>query len=335
MLQEFGAGNVEITPVKKSLCAALKKAQSQLLRLQELNDHLKALTELDNLDNVLQHVISPQLRLFLRANIRNYERDGRGRRWTLDEKLVALSIFKRSPKGYRYLCFLLALPSVRTLQRLLQCLPMAPGINHRIIRHAAKRLNPKCRRDKCVILMFDEMFIKKRLIYNEVTGLIEGFADYGIRNGKHQRENEYSEHALVFMVQGLSRRYKQPIGFHFTGKTVTSETLKDLIKEYITALEESGFHVLTTVCDQGPTNRGALGLLMKETDDGQGLTDGYFKVQEGGRKILPLYDVPHLFKSLRNNFMNARWIVWDNIIARYGDLIRAFSLDNKIFRCKR
>lgn len=336
MDESVGEG-AQITPMKKALCDELRKVYARIGDLQKENDHLKALSKHPDLDSILRSLISPTLRLLVLANIRNQHRKGHGRRWTMDEKLRALSIFKRSPKAYRYLCMLFVLPSVRTLQRVLQLLPMTPGINRRVIKHVSQRLKPNSVKDNCIILMFDEMYIKKRLLYNENSGLVEGFEDYGMRKGAdgrfyHDRRSGIADHVLVFQVQGLCRRYKQPVGYHFISGTVSSADLATLIREYIEVLQENGFNVIATVCDQGPTNRGALCRLKKSTPGGQGLKGNYFEV--GGCKIFPLFDVPHLFKSLRNNFMSSTHIVWNNTIAKYNDIVEAIKFQPDLFKLK-
>lgn len=59
----------------------------------------------------------------------------RGRRFTLDEKVLASSLYKPSPKAYRLLSQLLFLPSRRTLQNTLQKVDIMPGINDKIFEH--------------------------------------------------------------------------------------------------------------------------------------------------------------------------------------------------------
>lgn len=68
----------------------------------------------------------------LLSQIRCAKRAPRGRRWTEDEKVIALSLYKRGPKCYSLLRRFIALPSVRTLQTLLSNFTFKPGINGNI-----------------------------------------------------------------------------------------------------------------------------------------------------------------------------------------------------------
>lgn len=53
----------------------------------------------------------------------------RGRKYTMKEKILSLTILKQSAKGYNLLRKLFVLPSKRTLQKLLSFVVLKPGIN--------------------------------------------------------------------------------------------------------------------------------------------------------------------------------------------------------------
>lgn len=337
LVDEVGGVGAEITPIKSALVGQVKKLRRRVQEIQDQADHLKELKKVENVVQLLKPHTTPALMLLLRGEIKNKKRDLQGRRWDIEDKLFALALFKRSPRQYRFLCCLLVIPSIRTLQRVLHALPLQPGLNEALIKHLGENLKKEDRMDPCCILMFDEIFIRKRLFYNEHLGYIEGYCDFGTRkkeNGEsyQDRRGLPADHALVFQVQGLARRYKQPIGYHFVSGTVSSKDLANLVPEYITQLQANGFNVMATVCDQGPTNRKALTKLMSETDNGAGLTNKYFKVGEA--VIYPLFDVPHLFKNLRSNFMRSVKVVWDNTIASYRSIRRVWRYDRGLFRMK-
>nr|CAI5833258.1 unnamed protein product [Callosobruchus analis] len=68
----------------------------------------------------------PTLR-FIVSQIRNQKLKAQGRRYSLDDKILALSIFKETGKGYRYLSKLFSLPSRRTLLSILNKIPFKCG----------------------------------------------------------------------------------------------------------------------------------------------------------------------------------------------------------------
>lgn len=55
-----------------------------------------------------------------------------GRRFTLDEKMIGLAIYKQSPKSYNFLKKIFILPSKTTLKKMISHLDIEAGINPQI-----------------------------------------------------------------------------------------------------------------------------------------------------------------------------------------------------------
>lgn len=88
---------------------------------------------------------------------------------------------------------------------------------------------------------------------------------------------------------------------------MTSVLLSEIIENVIEAVQSTGLKVVSTVCDRAPTNIAAINRLQKRTtvnykNNGQNYTGFGFEV--GSHDIVPLYDVPHLLKGLRNNLVS-------------------------------
>jgi hypothetical protein len=58
--------------------------------------------------------------------------------------------------------------------------------------------------------MFDEMSIRENLHYNQKFGCVEGFEDLG----SHGRTSSIANHALVFMLFGICKKWKQPVAYY-------------------------------------------------------------------------------------------------------------------------
>jgi len=56
--------------------------------------------------------------------------------------------------------------------------------------------------------MFDEM--SDNLHFNQKFGCIDGFKDLG----SHGRTSNTENHALVFLLRGLRKRWKQPVAYY-------------------------------------------------------------------------------------------------------------------------
>ncbi|KOB65014.1 hypothetical protein OBRU01_23343 [Operophtera brumata] len=61
-----------------------------------------------------------------------------GRRFSVEEKIIALSIMKQSPKCYRFLRKIFILPAAQTLTKLLNKANIKPGINKKLFCAAEK-----------------------------------------------------------------------------------------------------------------------------------------------------------------------------------------------------
>lgn len=80
---------------------------------------------------------------------------------------------------------------------------------------------------------------------------------------------------------------------------VKSAVLKTLLVDVITLCQEAGLEVVGTVCDQGAANQAVINSLVRDTAH-DCLRKGFCL---NDQDIIYLYDVPHLFKGVRNNLM--------------------------------
>ncbi|ENN74456.1 hypothetical protein YQE_08948, partial [Dendroctonus ponderosae] len=233
------------------------------------------------------------------------------------EKILALSLFKNSPKGDKLLSKIFALPSTRTLRVLLQNIPFRAGINKAIFDSLEKAVaKMKTRQERMCILLFDEMAIQANLAYKRYNDKIIGLEDYG-----DEKRAVLSDHANVFMLRGIYRQWKQPIAFTFSKGPVRPINLKKMITNLIEHCQSIGLIVIATVCDQGSTNQTAIKILLDETkahflrNNLQRKYDGFFINKQ---EIVPLFDVPHLFKGIRNNLLNKQLIDHANVFMLRG-----------------
>lgn len=82
-----------------------------------------------------------------------------------------------------------------------------------------------------------------------------------------------------------------------------------MIKEIIKECFAIGLDIVATVCDQGATNRAAISMLLKETKElflRKNEANPNFGFIVDDREVIPLYDIPHLFKGIRNNLLTKK-----------------------------
>lgn len=239
--------------------------------------------------------------IFTKLQFREIKKKKMGRRFTKKEKIMALALYKQGPKAYRWLWNVFVLPSPLTLSRLLATAALKAGINESIFKNLKMRVKKMKNSDKLCILMFDEIAIAPHLDYNRKKDEIVGF----VNNGKNIKIR-IADHAIVFMIRGISKNYKQAVAYSFcAGSTEKTELVRQL-KEVIQKLHETGLNVLATVCDQGASNKSAINYLIKETREkylrlNRDWNKNTFEID--GKEIVPLYDAPHLIKGIRNNLL--------------------------------
>ncbi|TGZ34261.1 hypothetical protein DBV15_11616 [Temnothorax longispinosus] len=182
------------------------------------------------------------------------------RRYTVDEKILAISLLQRSPKCYSLIQNLYNMPSSKTLKRLLQKVVLKPGLCKIIIRYLHEKAKKMHNKDKYCLLIWDEIALTPHIQYDSKNDLITGFEDWGMR-----RTNKFADHALVFMLRGLYSGWKMPISFGYCDSQTKTPQLLRCIKQIITAVNKTELEIVATVCDQGSSNVAAINTLLKDT----------------------------------------------------------------------
>ncbi|KAI4463237.1 transposase protein [Holotrichia oblita] len=190
--------------------------------------------------------------------------------------------------------------------------------------------------DRICRLIFDEMSLKQHLQYDGKRDIISGYEDYGT-----ERENNYSNTALVFLVQGLRKAWKNPVGYYLVNSkmesskkktTVGKKILDFCIKEVITAYLSIGLNIVSNVCDMGSNNVAVLQQL--------GFTYNDPKIDIDGNVIFIFFDPPHLLKCTPNLFLKylvkCQYTIGEHYLtesAAIDYVIKAISADKRnIFR---
>ncbi|KAI4455615.1 thap domain-containing protein 9 [Holotrichia oblita] len=286
----------QLTPKSRKLYHIATALQRTARRLDYENIDLKQRVELaDNFiksEEFMHTVVNDVAAKFIMSQIKLQKIKPRGRRFTLDDKLLALSIMKQSPKGYRFLQKVFALPARKTLNKLLHQVPFYCGINGSIV-NSLKRISSKLKdTDKLCTIIFDEMSLTAGLSYNSNTDSIDGFEDCGL-----SKRPVFADHAMVFMARGICRKWKQPIAYYFSEGGMKSADLERNLKVVIEAVTSAGLNVVAVVGDQLSTNRSVFNKL-KEKTNAECIRRNVENRYEGfiidNREIVPLFD-PHIY----------------------------------------
>ncbi|KAI4455765.1 thap domain-containing protein 9 [Holotrichia oblita] len=259
------------------------------------------------------------------CQIRNANRKKKERSFTFEDKADAIALCKTSPRMYKLLGHLFALPSITTLQKVLTKISFKPGIHAAIFDILKNRFRNCPVTDRLCVLMFDEMAIQPHLEYSSYEDEVIGFENDG-----YTTTSKIAEHAMVFMLRGICTAWKQPVDYAYCKSSMSSATIVHFYKDIVMQAKRAGLILVASVCDQASTNVHAIEMLLEDTrrcriSKNLDMEDGVILVDDV--HIVPLFDPPHLLKSIRNNLLtkdlsfykeNKKFIAkWDHIISAY------------------
>lgn len=147
MLKKIGVNKCsQLTPK----CKKLYNIDNQLMKKCRREKTKKALfthrlAAAENFSKTYLQKMTPAAAMFTRLQVRETQKMSRGHRFTVDEKILSLSLYKRSPKCYRILSKLFTLPSKRTLNVILSTVSIRPGISPlvmSVLKENVKKLKP-------------------------------------------------------------------------------------------------------------------------------------------------------------------------------------------------
>ncbi|XP_048481607.1 uncharacterized protein LOC125489559 [Plutella xylostella] len=141
-----------IKMLQKKMRYLLTQQKSYKKRLSVAKEVIKS-TSFDSLTKKM----TKTAKTFVEMQMTQASKQMRGRRFTLEQKILALSVYKSSPKAYRVLSQICILPKRKTLQCLLQKITLTPGINKKMFDHLSKRVKKMPDNHKYCAFIFDEM----------------------------------------------------------------------------------------------------------------------------------------------------------------------------------
>ena len=201
-------------------------------------------------------------------------------KWSQEDLKMAIVLRHMSRKAYSYLrkSVGLPLPSPSTLSSWSRKFSCNPGILREILMFLKTFLQPLSRPEKLAVLSFDEMSVRKEIVYDKAQDIVLGPC----------------KHVQVCMLRGLVKNWKQPVFYDFDVPIT-----KELLQQVICAVESIGAEVIACVSDMGAANM----KLWRELS----ITEAQPWIQHFTRvdsRIFFFADVPHLLKLIRNHVLD-------------------------------
>jgi hypothetical protein len=303
-----------LTPRKVALRRVINRQRvfiNQLRKRRLSNKHLLVRRSVDQLFAAIVKEIPPahkHLAKFLTSQLRLCTRGKYGRRYTVTDKSLALSLYYSSPQAYRMCCRLLCLPSVSMLRLWMSKIHVSPGFCEDVFVLMKQKSSKMNESERVCALVFDRISLKTSVIYDSKTDCIVGHENFGQLGSTEKLAN----HALVLTARGLLTEWKQPLAYFLVSNTISADLLKVIIEQCIVKLSEAGFTTVCVICDQCATNQQMFKLF--------GVTPDQPCATVMDRTVNFLFDPPRLLTSLRNNLMkhdfelNGHRIKWDYIV---------------------
>lgn len=288
---------------------------------------LQSILESLDVDKLIEEgQITPQQALFLEQQLGALSaKSPRARRWHPTMIRFALSIFHKSPAAYGaiYESGLLTLPCRRTLFDYTHFKPVKDGIHYEVLESVAKKLENMELYQRYHVLMADEIYISKNLVYESSTGKLIGYTSMGDVEKELSALDAFlkdpeaaparpplASKLLTFLIKGVSSSVKEVIATYAVD-TLTKEQLYRWSWDVIGKCERSGVAIIAYTTDGSSVNRAFIKMNKPYSIDSNVVYDTLNKcaprsvINKEKNHVRVLYfiaDTPHLLKTIRNCF---------------------------------
>lgn len=216
------------------------------------------------------------------------------------------------------------LPSIRTLQRRMQNLKFDHGILEEVFEFLKIKINSMDSHEKDCVLVLDEMAITPGKTYDTSLNKYLGEVTLPGHTG-------IATHVLVFMLGGITKRWKQIVAYYFTGDSVNGAVFKEIIECIFQKAEDLQLNIVSVTSDMGSCNQA----LWKTW----GISAGRYcpincKIPHplNANTFLHVFaDVPHLFKNIKSMLITNKIIQLPNSIVEKHALPTKEILSSHIF----
>lgn len=222
--------------------------------------------------------------------------------------------FACGPSGYAELLEQnFPLPTLRTLARKMENLKFSSGIIEEIFQflqikseHFANDIDRDC------VLVLDEMSITSGQFYDPGSNTCFGRVTLPDHSG-------IAMHSLVFMLAGISARWKQTVAYYFTGNSVNGEVFKPIVEEIIQKAAAIGLNVCAVTSDMGASNEAmwrSFGIRVSRHSE---INNSCAHPCDNNRKLFFYADTPHLFKNIVSGLLkNSMITVPQHLVQKYN-----------------
>lgn len=209
-------------------------------------------------------------------------------RYSISTVIFAFLIFCISQSTYELIRGFLFLPHKRYLQYLASSFNVSPNDSENTNSYLKVLFNHLDPREKVVNLCIDEIYVNSKLEYKSKK--VTGYADNNC--------NDLAKTVVCFMISSPFGRFKEIVRL-IPVSSLTGQQLKDYSLEVINFVQIIGFRVLCIITDNNRVNQNMFKLVA-----GDGIQ--FPNPNYPGKSIYIMYDPVHIFKNIRNNWLNLK-----------------------------
>ena len=310
--------NIEL----KKRIESLKKCKE---RFQTLNNEKKDLDA--KVDEKIAEMLGTETILFHMAE--NLSKKPNGRRYSIVEKNFFIALFLSSSKAYRIFREHFPAPCPNTIRNWLDEFDLASGFNEAVFEGLKQMGQSMEAKDRIVSLSFDSTILSEYFSYHAKTDRIDGLVDNINSEEDEESDNENLDEnnndvmangVLVFLIKGINKDFKEPLGYFFHRNALGAKEQCKLIFQAVKKLKECGFTTKVLCCDQATTN------VKMYKDNGVSEETPYMQID--GEKVYCMFDSPHLLKSIRNMLYKYHLYI-NGVIAKWNHIKKLYDIDQK------
>jgi hypothetical protein len=154
-------------------------------------------------------------------------------------------------------------------------------------------------------LLLDEMAIQPVLQFDNLTKSVVGRPTM-LLSGNQDSSKELASHALVFMLAGLSTRWKQTVGYELTAKSYSADEVLKKLFDYIKRADSVGVTVKSIISDMGPLNRAFWRLLNISANRHGKIVNFCPHPVNNQERLYIMPDPVHIFKNIATSLIKHR-----------------------------
>lgn len=222
-------------------------------------------------------------------------------------KKFAATLHYHSPQAYRFVRHYMTLPNPSTIRSWMKSSDCGPGFNVDVIaRLGTARAADRNNVMTDIVMIIDEMSIRKGLAWDNAAHCTVGHVDYGTSEIVTSDDTPLATAALVCMIAGISGGWKCPIGYIFTDK-VSGETQNAFLEKAFVLLEQQNFNIWALISDGCSSNVSLFDsygisdkVIQTEVDMTRDFACSFQNPANVAKQVYATYDVVHMMKLWRN-----------------------------------